>query len=75
MFKDINWLGLLSLLFTLNALFLSATLYLFIFGMFFALLAMILAHYAKDSLMVKISRTLSALVLLFGVTVILVSLT
>ena len=74
MFKNINWLGVFSLLLTLIALFLTLTLYLFIFGMFVAFFALVSAHFAPKTIIVKISQVLSAIVLLFGTTLIVVSL-
>jgi|GEM_PF-3320064 len=74
MFKNINWLGIFSLLFTLLALLLSSTLILYIFAMLAALIALILAHYAQKTLMVKISRGISAIVFIFWTAVIILTL-
>lgn len=74
MFKKLNLLGIISLLLTLFALFLSATLYLFIFGMLVALLALFFAHFAQQTTIVKVSQVLSIVVLLFGTTIIIFSL-
>lgn len=68
--KNINWLGILSLLLTLFALFLSATLYLFIFGILVAFLSLVSAHFAQKTIIVKISQILSIIVLIFGTTLI-----
>ena len=74
MLKDINWLGIFSLLFTLLALLLSSTLILYIFAMLAALISLLFAHYAKKTKIVKISRFLSAAVLVFWTGVIILTL-
>ncbi len=68
-----NFLGFLSFLLTLFALLLAYSVYLFIIGMFFAALALISAHYARKTIIVKISQVFSTIILVLGTTVIMVA--
>jgi uncharacterized membrane-anchored protein len=74
MFKDINGLGVIASILSGIALLFSATLFLFIFAMFFALLALIAAHFAKKSWWVRAVQVVSGLILLFWIVVLIIAL-
>ncbi|MBN2825677.1 MAG: hypothetical protein JXQ76_10150 [Campylobacterales bacterium] len=65
MFKNINWLGIASLLFTLLALLASATFFLLFFALFFAFVALVLAYYSKKSWMRTATNYISGFIFVF----------
>ena len=74
MLKNINWLGIISLILTLFALLLSATLYFFIFGMFFAIFALVFAYFAPKTRIVKVSQFFSVIILFLGTVLLVIGL-
>jgi len=71
--KNINWLAILSLLFTLTALFLSITVYLFVFAVISSLLALLAAYYAQKSTFVKILQYINGFILFFWSVIVLIA--